>query len=690
MSVKKILALFILACLPAFSQITLISQAFAQSPDLGTFSTSGIDTTGANFIGVCIAESDATPGVFSDSVGGNSNTWTWLTPRVNSMHALIGYTHATHVGSGHVFTLTGTAAGMLSVAAFSGVGSFISENGSDGGGDFTHDSLQPGSITPSAATDLLLTCLGSQNNGTGSPGIGINSGFTLLGANLWDGANHEGGGLAYLVPGSTSAVNPLWSILIPNLTGRMAAGIADFAIPGGALSAGVLSKAGYSGLTTISLTTDAATGGTDPYSYQWQRTSHGGSFPGTNVCTNSTSCTDTGLTPGTTYDYRVVVTDNVSAIANSFTFPAITLFPVDDSHISMTPGNWYTSGSGSTAIAVTNRGGSEFRFGFTGTSAGLVIDTAQVLVLSDILTAWSVDGGARSTVTNLASTISLASGLAGGTHTARFWDVAQSSASNLWVVNSGTPDYVIKILGIQLDPAATMAAPPSVVTPKMIFFGDSITAGAGAGPTNNGDFLYSYAVATATALDSEPSMSGFSASGWNVTSGASAVPPFNSAAGFYWDGQARTLSGVYSRAVISLGRNDSGSIGSTIATAVTTTRSLLGATTKLYVLVPLAQTIKTALDTGMTSYCGSLSGAVAISGTRTYKTCSGDSHTYYIDFGADGSSGLVGAVSYESFDGTHPNSFTQSKVAAYLTEAIKQIEGGSVVSGSGPGPIIVQ
>ena len=82
-----------------------------------------------------------------------------------------------------------------------------------------------------------------------------------------------------------------------------------------ALTKGTLSKT-LVGSTTASLSATAATEGTGPYTYQWYRSTTTGFTPGSgNILTGKTSLTlaDTGLSPLTTYFYKVIATDAVSA-----------------------------------------------------------------------------------------------------------------------------------------------------------------------------------------------------------------------------------------------------------------------------------------------------------------------------------------------------------------------------------------
>jgi hypothetical protein len=76
------------------------------------------------------------------------------------------------------------------------------------------------------------------------------------------------------------------------------------------LTAGTVTAGAQSSTTTLAVSCTPASGGVPPYGYQFQRSAHGANVwapvgpPGP-----LTAVTDTGLAPGTTYDYRVQVTD---------------------------------------------------------------------------------------------------------------------------------------------------------------------------------------------------------------------------------------------------------------------------------------------------------------------------------------------------------------------------------------------
>jgi hypothetical protein len=93
-------------------------------------------------------------------------------------------------------------------------------------------------------------------------------------------------------------------------------------------AAGALTKT-LIGVTTASLTSAVATGGTGPYTYQWYRSTTTGFTPGAaSILSGQTALTlsDSGLLGGTSYFYVVVATDtgNGNATANSAQLTVLT------------------------------------------------------------------------------------------------------------------------------------------------------------------------------------------------------------------------------------------------------------------------------------------------------------------------------------------------------------------------------
>lgn len=437
------------------------------------------------------------------------------------------------------------------------------------------------------------------------------------------------------------------------------------------LTPGALSKSGLSTTASMTIITGVATGGTAPYTYQWQRSPYGTGTWAT-VGSNSTTLADTGLTNGTSYDYRVNITDNVAATATSSTFSAATLIAMDNALVSKTPGAWYSSGANSWVNS--NRGGAHLGLAFTGSGSVIVDSYTQGVPSGAYSMAYSIDGGARTiglapVISTTNSQVTIATGLSSGSHTVDFWlEGLNNGAQDCWT--GGIPGASLTIWGIQLDAGFTLSAPVAL-TSKMLFVGDSITAGQSA--SANIDYIYTYAAAVAAALNSEPSWSAYPTTGWNRT-GTNNVPPLATALVNYYASTPRTLTDLFTRVLINMGTNDTGSFGPVVASTLTTARAALGSTSKLYVLMPFNNATVSAMTTGMTTYCGTLGSAVTVQGTQTYQTCANDTKTYFLNLGADGSAGLAGSVSFQSPDGLHPNGFTHNRLAGLITVVIKAIE----------------
>lgn len=185
----------------------LVSHTF-MAVDFSGGTTSAINTTGANFIVVGIGNFRDTAVTVTDS---NSNTWTPLT-RANGgrydVATQLFYCSSAIVGSGHTFTVTGSGVyGNFLVAAFSGVAStpFDVENGN--AVDASGQTIQPGSVTPGQANELILTVVGYDDAGTPT----IDSGFTITDAGPYS-APAAAAALAFKNVSSTSAVNPTWDV----------------------------------------------------------------------------------------------------------------------------------------------------------------------------------------------------------------------------------------------------------------------------------------------------------------------------------------------------------------------------------------------------------------------------------------------------------------------------------------------
>ena len=167
---------------------------------------------------------------------------------------------------------------------------------------------------------------------------------------------------------------------------------------GGSISAPTVTANGTTGAT---VTVTAETGGTAPYSYQFQRAPVSAGSAGTfaNIGTPGTalSYNDTGLTQGTTYAYRVIATDSASTPVVVTSTTTMYTVPVVGFTVTTTPASMVLVQGQALTLAVTLAASG----GYTGT------DTLSCTGLPTGVTASfspaSVTNGAGSSTLTLAA-----------------------------------------------------------------------------------------------------------------------------------------------------------------------------------------------------------------------------------------------------------------------------------------------
>lgn len=188
--------------------ITVVGSISAGSADThtitsGTLNTSTSTALIAAVIGYIPGGGNGT-GIFSDS---KSNTWAPRTAQSTSDIALRFFDAVSSptVGSGHTFTVTGTAIyASEAVLAIAGSGAFDQQNGATA----TNVSvLSTGSVTPGEDNEIVIAVIATRNNaGTFS----IDNGFTIA-QQLDNDGNRFAIGMAYKIQTTATAVNPQWS-----------------------------------------------------------------------------------------------------------------------------------------------------------------------------------------------------------------------------------------------------------------------------------------------------------------------------------------------------------------------------------------------------------------------------------------------------------------------------------------------
>lgn len=188
---------------------TLIASLGEGAPSGGdTFTTSAINTTGANLVAVAKIWYGASEPTLSDS---KSNTYTDTTTRENgdtTRKVRWSYVYGGTVGSGHTFTVTGTDNyATVIVFAFSGIASSpLDQQAGNTATSWT--TLSSGSITPSQASTVSLTALEFD---TGAGTVSVPSTWETGHVVAEVGGANLGGAATWKVLSSTSAVNPDWT-----------------------------------------------------------------------------------------------------------------------------------------------------------------------------------------------------------------------------------------------------------------------------------------------------------------------------------------------------------------------------------------------------------------------------------------------------------------------------------------------
>lgn len=186
--------------------IALVAHTAFTGTGSGGGTTSGIDTTGANFIVIALATFYLANTPPTDS---NGNTYLALSaqpPGGSGAISQLWYCASPTVGAGHTFTTPGAGYPGLAVAAFSGVNAspFDNETGASGA---SISSLATGSLTPSQNNSLVISAMAALG---GSSGPYLNNAMTITDYQAETGAS-VGIGLAYVIQTAAVAVNPTWS-----------------------------------------------------------------------------------------------------------------------------------------------------------------------------------------------------------------------------------------------------------------------------------------------------------------------------------------------------------------------------------------------------------------------------------------------------------------------------------------------
>lgn len=201
----------------------MASAVVAKLADVSMYTASGsailttgaINTTGATLLRVDFiietGSGDSLAPTFSDNK--SVTTWTCGTNytgasarAIKTCYAWIASGDVTHVGTGHTVTVAADTDSILTLfSAWTGTGggasTFVAENGAYNSGFTT----APGSVTPSAAGDLVVSCYTEDN---------VNDTISPFGTPNYFGGT--GRACAWIEAPSTAAINPTWAAWVSN------------------------------------------------------------------------------------------------------------------------------------------------------------------------------------------------------------------------------------------------------------------------------------------------------------------------------------------------------------------------------------------------------------------------------------------------------------------------------------------
>jgi hypothetical protein len=229
---KRFLILaFVLVCALARAQQVLPAMGSAQAPASGGggitilsavlsatqaqlgvsgngSSTTAINLTGATLIVLVEADDSASLTTPTDS---SSNTWTGLGVFHDSgpnYYNEIFYCYPCTVSSSQTFTAHGSTPRLVMIAASGTLTASSPIDGSGAGGsDLFGTTCQPGSQTPSATGELLVSSLAL---GTNAATASVNDSLSILNTTAGTGTYPQTY-LGYLIDSSSSAINPTWT-----------------------------------------------------------------------------------------------------------------------------------------------------------------------------------------------------------------------------------------------------------------------------------------------------------------------------------------------------------------------------------------------------------------------------------------------------------------------------------------------
>ncbi|MES2224365.1 MAG: GDSL-type esterase/lipase family protein [Patescibacteria group bacterium] len=378
----------------------------------------------------------------------------------------------------------------------------------------------------------------------------------------------------------------------------------------------------------------------------------GGSFSPTSLTFSNSSDSQTFTYTPTSFGSKTITTVSSPALTNpsSLHVNVLTTYPINDSHLYWSKDTVYVNGTAFASMVVP---GAYLKTNFTGTSIKLLLDLSAFVSASigsgDYpIVRYQVDGGSW-TETQLTSSTAFVNitGLSNATHALRFEYVSNTQYTDNWT----TPVNALKITRVIVDDGATLQM-PTILNKSLRVDGDSITQGilsfSSSGTAAGGRNYLDYAYLLAQSLDAELSQVGYGLQGM-LGGGNGNVPSYPNAAGFYYNGVSRLSGGTLPQPpdywIVNQGTNDSGDITAAYTSRIVQMRAEAGSTTQLYLLVPFNQSHKAQITAAYNAYIA----AHPL-----------DNRVHLLD---------LGAISYSTTDGLHPNAAGHQTLATALLTA---------------------
>lgn len=330
-----------------------------------------------------------------------------------------------------------------------------------------------------------------------------------------------------------------------------------------------------------------------------------------------------------------------------------TIIRPNNPHWFFSPYNWRPGMS-----AITNTPGAYFKVRFSGTSCSLVVDVSSLSGQSAgdyPAIAYSVDGGVwtRYQLTSSDEILSLASGLADTNHDLIVVLVGAYYTVDRWT----TPVMALTVTGLMLDGGKSLSS-PTTYSGRCIVYGDSngegyeaLTHGVSVA---NQDAGQAYPLLIGRAFECEVGVVAFAAQGYTATGGGN-VPDLEDAWDFYYSGQSRLDTGLFSPEpdyiFCMMGQNDSSGVQTAVENLIAAWRTA-APSAAIVLCSPSNLNQASAIEAGVTA--------------------AADDNTYWVTTGQDFLGSWSSGTSKQWTNANHLSVRGHARYAAALIRAIEQ------------------